>query len=285
MKLNDITKTRATLYMTICAVMWSTSGILIKSLPWNPVVIAGMRSLIAAGIYFLYMVFCEKTKFRPNRYSIAGGAFMAGNFLLFIAANKYTTAANAIVLQYSSPIFLLIISALLYRQKFRLMDILTVTATMAGISLFFLDKLSGGYLFGNLLALAAGLTAAFMFLSFGRADVSSRSNGILLGHLFSVIFSIPFLFLAPPSMTTSTVTALLLLGVFQLGIPYILYGLALRKCSPLACALISAMDPLLNPIWVFLGYGEIPGPFALAGGVIVIAAVVIWSIWSNKENK
>jgi len=211
----------AILYMVICSVLWSTAGILIKFLPWNPIVIAGLRSLVAAGVYLLYMRH-EKTKFLINRYSVLSGIALMCTFLFFVAANKFTTAANAIVLQYSAPIFILILSAIFYKQKFRPGDILTVIVTTAGISLFFLDKLSGGYLLGNLLAIAAGISFASMFVLTGRADQDSRSSGILLGHVFTAVFGMPFLFFSPTPVTPSAVIIIVVMGVFQLGIPYIL---------------------------------------------------------------
>jgi drug/metabolite transporter (DMT)-like permease len=280
MKFRD-TKQQAAMYMVLCAVLWSTAGIFIKFLPWNPMVIAGIRSLVSAGVYILYMRY-EKIEFKINKYSVLSGIALMGTFLFFVAANKFTTSANAIVLQYSAPIFILILSALIFHQKFRPGDILTVVSTSVGISLFFFDKLSGGYMLGNLLAIAAGFSFASMFVVTGRADVDSRSSGIMLGHLFTAVVAIPFVFVSPTPVTPSIVAVVLALGIFQLGIPYILYGLAVRKCSPLACSLISAIEPLLNPFWVFLYNGEAPSYFALIGGAIVIGSVVAWSIWSSK---
>jgi len=269
--------------MVLCAVLWSTAGIFIKFLPWNPMVIAGLRSLVSAGVFLLYMKY-EKTIFRIDRNSVLSGIALMCTFLFFVAANKFTTSANAIVLQYSVPIFILIISAVFYRQRFRNGDVIAVAATSVGISLFFLDKLAGGYLFGNLLAIAAGLSFAFMFVVTGHADRDSRSSGILLGHIFTAIAGIPFIFVSPTEATPVTVTVIFAMGIFQLGIPYILYGIAIRKCSPLACSLISAVEPLLNPVWVFLFNGETPSLFALTGGAVVIGAVVSWSVWSSRNS-
>ncbi|HYE68979.1 MAG TPA: DMT family transporter [Anaerovoracaceae bacterium] len=278
-------KNQAIMYMLLCSVLWSTAGILIKFLPWNPMVIAGMRSLISACVYLLYMRY-EKIEFTINKDSILSGIALMCTFLFFVAANKFTTSANAIVLQYSAPIFILILSALFYHQKFRKGDIITVAVTSIGISLFFLDKLSGGYLMGNLLAIMAGISFASMFVVTGHTDEHSRSSGILLGHVFTSVIGIPFIFFSPTPVSPSIIAAIFAMGIFQLGIPYILYGLAVRKCSPLACSLISAVEPLLNPVWVFLYNGEVPSFFALIGGAIVISAVVAWSLWSSKaENK
>lgn len=274
-------KKRAIFYMVMCAFLWSTAGIFIKLLPWNPMAIAGLRSLISAGVYVLFMRI-QKIPFVINKYSLLSGFFLTGVFVFFIAANKLTTSANAIVLQYSAPIFILILSAIIFKQKFRRGDILTVTATSIGISLFFFDKISAGYITGNLLALLAGLFFAAMFVTTGRADDKSRSSGILLGHLFTAIIGVPFVFIYSTPVNTVTVLTILALGIFQLGIPYVLYGMAARHCSALACSLISAIEPLLNPLWVFIFDGEMPGFYAIAGGSVVITAVVAWTVWSAR---
>ena len=243
--------------------------------------IAGVRSLISAVLYLFYMRY-RKTVFVFDRYSFLSGFFLCGTFIFFVMANKLTTAANAIVLQFTAPIFILVLSALIFRQTFRTYDVVTVFATTVGISLFFLDKLAGGYLAGNLLAILAGLFFASMFITTSRASETSRMSGILLGHLMTAVVGIPFIFIYETPVTTVSVLGILFLGIFQLGIPYILYGLAIKHCSPLACSLISAIEPLLNPLWVFLFFHEIPGFFALIGGAIVIGSVVSWCILSNR---
>jgi drug/metabolite transporter (DMT)-like permease len=275
-------KSRAILYMVLCALLWSTGGILIKILPWNAMAIAGMRSLISASVYILFMRH-QKISFVINKYSILSGVFLCGVFVFFIAANKLTTSANAIVLQYSAPVFIIIFSSLIFKQKFRKVDILAVFVTLGGISLFFFDDLSGGYMAGNLLAILAGIFFAAMFVTTGRADDQSRSSGILLGHVLTAVIGVPFAFFSPTPVTPTTVAAILALGIFQLGIPYILYGMAARHCSSLACSLISAIEPLINPVWVFLFNGEIPGFFALLGGAVVITSVVAWTIWTSRN--
>ncbi|HPO05335.1 MAG TPA: EamA family transporter [Bacillota bacterium] len=275
-------KYRAIFYMVMCAFLWSTAGIFIKLLPWNPMAIAGIRSLIAAGVYVLFMR-SQKIPFVINKYSLLAGFFLTGVFVLFVSANKLTTSANAIVLQYCAPIFILVLSALIFKQKFRKGDVLTVAATTLGISLFFFGDLSAGYMLGNLLAIAAGIFFASMFITTNRADEKSRSSGILMGHLFTALIGIPFAFFFPTPINSVTVATILAMGIFQLGIPYVLYNMAARHCSALACSLISAIEPLLNPLWVFFFNGEVPGFDALLGGALVITAVVAWTIWSSKS--
>lgn len=275
------------LLMTSCAFLWSIAGIFIKLIPWNPMVIAGMRSAIAAVVVAIFIRVTGK-KIKINRASVIGGISIAGTFFAFVTANKMTTSANAIVLQFTSPVFIMIISALVYHQHFHKVDLATVGITVFGISLFFFDKLGAGSLLGNCLGILAGLFMGGMYVVTGRTDEDSRMSGILLGHVFTALIGVPMLFFFPAPVTSTAVISIVVLGILQLGIPYILYGLAVKDCPPLACSLIGAIEPLLNPVWVFIFSGEAPGVFALIGGVIVIAAVTGWCVWRDKfveENK
>lgn len=276
-------KRRSILLMAACSLMWSTGGILIKMVPWNSFVIAGFRSLISAGIVACYMKW-KKVPFRVNRASIVSGVMLACAFLSFVTANKMTTAANAIVLQFTSPVFIVIISTVIYRQRFGRTDYAVVGLTLAGVSLFFFDKLAPGYLGGNGLAVLSGFFLGAMFAVTGNTDPSSRMTGIFLGQAFTALVGIPVSFFIPTRVDAVSVGCILLLGVVQLGVPYILYGIAVEHCPPLVCCLVSALEPLLNPVWVFLLDGERPGVFALMGGAIVIGTVTVWNLWLDRRG-
>jgi drug/metabolite transporter (DMT)-like permease len=165
------TKARQTamLMMAACAVLWSLGGNFIKLISWHPLLISGGRSLIAAAVVGLYMAW-KKIPVKVCRYSVAAGISLCLCLLFFVVANKLTTAANAIVLQYTAPIFILLVNALFFGQKLRKKEVLAVLGTMAGTVLFFLDQLSPGNLLGNLLAILAG-----MFLGVGSLLLLSRS--------------------------------------------------------------------------------------------------------------
>ncbi len=244
-------------------------------------VIAGFRSLIAAVVVLVFMRMTGR-RVKLNLSSFQSGVCIAATFFAFVSANKMTTAANAIVLQFTSPVFILIISALVFHQHFHRMDLITVVVTLFGISLFFFDKLGAGKLIGNCLAILAGLFMAGMYVITGRTDDDSRMSGILFGHLLTAVIGVPMIFIFPTPVSSTAVISILALGVIQLGIPYILYGLAVKDCPPLACSLVGAIEPLLNPLWVFLFDGERPGKFALLGGAIVIAAVTGWCVWRDR---
>ncbi|HQQ89782.1 MAG TPA: DMT family transporter [Oscillospiraceae bacterium] len=266
------TEKKAAWVMLLCAVFWSIGGIFIKLIPWNALVIAGVRSLIAAGILLIYM---HRTgvRFVLNRYSLASGAALGGTMLLFVSANKLTTSANAIVLQYTARIFVLVISALFFREKLKRRDIVVGALVFAGITLFFFDSLTPGGILGNVLAILSGVSFASTMVISGRSDNDSCMSGILVAHFLTSLVGLPFLFVFDTPVTGTTLVCMLVLGVFQLGIPYILYGYAIRRCPPFLCSIISLAEPMLNPVWVFLFDGETPGIFALFGAVIVISAV------------
>ena len=275
-------KRKAILQMLLCATMWSTAGIFIKLIPWNSFVIAGWRSLISAGTVYLFLrIF--KIKYRFGKRSVMMGLFMFLTFNCFVLANKLTTAANAIVLQFTAPMFLMAFSAVLFHEKFRKADIIAVIATMGGIALFFFDKLAGGYVIGNIVSILAGAVMASMYLAIGKADEETRMGGMLLGHLFTAAVGIPVTFFVSTPVSTVSILCIIGLGIIQLGIPYILLVLSSKNCPPLACSLLGAVEPLLNPVWVFLFTGEAPGALALVGGAIVIATITIWCIWQNKH--
>jgi len=178
---------------------------------------------------------------------------------------------------------LMVFSAILFREKFRRADIVAVIFTMGGIALFFLDQLKPGYLAGNFVAILAGASIAGMYLGMGKSDDETRMGGMLLGHLFTAVVGIPFTFFTVTPVNSSSILCVLALGIIQLGIPYILLAISSKNCPPLACSLLGAVEPLLNPVWVFLFSGEAPGVFALIGGAVVITSVTIWCVWQNKN--
>lgn len=269
--------------MLVCATLWSIAGIFIKLIPWNSFAITCIRSLFAGLTVLVYIAF-KRYKVIFNRTTISTGIIMGLVYTAFVAANKLTTAANAIVLQFTAPLFIVIISAVLYKQKILRRDLTAVLFTMLGISMFFLDKLEGGYLLGNCVAILAGALMGGMYIAMGEAQGEERFSAILIAQITAFLIGLPFVIATKPEITAMPLVYIIILGVFQLGIPYILYGKASEYCPPLACCLLGAVEPLLNPIWVFLFDGERPGIFALVGGIIVVASVTVWCA-TDKKNK
>ena len=179
----------------------------------------------------------------------------------------------------------MLLSALLFHEKLRRPDVIAAVITFLGIVLFFFDQLGPGKVIGNCIALISGVLFAAMYLSLGvMADANERMSYVLLGQLFTFVLSIPFLFLYPPVLSLKPVVCLLILGVFQLGTPVVLCALAAEHCPPIAQSLLSALEPLLNPVWVMLFTGERPGPMALLGGLVVIITVTVWAVLGHRSR-
>ena len=278
------TKNKAILQMLLCAALWSIAGIFMKLLPWSGLAVASLRSLIAGLTIAAYMLL-RRIRLSVTPRTLKAGIMTGCVYLCFACANKLTTAANAIVLQFVAPVFIVIFSALFLKQKIRRADLAVVLFTLLGIALFFFDQLTPGYVFGNFVAIAAGMFMAGMFMLVGEIRGEERFSAILIGQTFTFLVGLPFVFLTKPAFTGTALMSILVLGVFQLGISYILYASAAENCPPLACCLLSALEPLLNPVWVFLFDGERPGLFALIGALIVIVSITVWTVFGQKKTE
>ncbi len=274
---------KSIIQMALCAMLWSIAGVFIKLIPWNGMVIAGVRSLICAAVFIVYMAVTRR-RFVFNAATLRLAVTVPATCLCFMMANKLTTAANAIVLQYIAPVFLIAYESVFHHKRFRKGDYIAVLCTMAGVALFFLDQLKGGALLGNVLAILAGAFFAGTMFTVAGTDENGRLSGLLQGHALTALIGLPFLFVYGAQPSATATVAILVLGVFQLGIPYILYGLAASGCTPLALTLLAALEPILNPLWVFLFIGEAPGRTALLGGLLVIASVTLWCIWDVRAK-
>lgn len=270
--------------VALASVFWSTAGIWIKAIDANPLSISGFRAVFAALTILTFMI-VTRQKFIVNKKTLIPSLFMCGSFITFVIANKMTTAANAIVLQFTSPIFILAIQAFFFRQKIHKRDLITVLITFFGIFLFFLDQMSTGQIIGNILSVIAGVCMALMYVTVGNLEPDEKLSGILFGHGLTAIIGVPFAFILPFNPGSEGWMYLILLGVVQLGIPYILLGYASKNCSALACSLIAVIEPLLNPVWVAIFDGEVPGPFALIGGVIILVCISVWCVLCDKAEK
>ncbi len=262
------------LFILLAAFCWSFAGVIIKFLPWNAFAIAGCRSLLAI---FVLLPFMRKNKLTLTKHTIGGALAMFGTMILFIAANKYTTAANAIVLQYVAPVFVVILSLVFLKKRPTRLDVLALTLTLGGMVLFFLDKLDSGGLLGNLLAICSGLAFAFIYF-INSLPGSNPLAATLMGHILTALVFTPFFFTGNNPVTPVTVTAILLLGIVQVGLGYAFFSLGVKSTPPLDGMLISMLEPLLNPLWVLLLLKERPGPYALLGAAIILLTVMGWNV-------
>lgn len=270
---------KALLYLVITAVLWSTGGVLIKLVDWHPVAIAGGRSGIAALLMMLYL---RKPLRGFDKMRLYGAVSYATLVILFVIANKLTTSANAILLQFTAPIWVALFSGWILKERLTMADWIAVGAVICGMVVFFLGDLDTGNMFGNLIAVLSGIAMAANVIFLKLQKDGSTVEMTLLGNILTFIIALPFFFTSVPN--ASSLLGLLLLGVFQLGISYILYSLAVRHVSAIEAILIPILEPLLNPVWVYLFTGESPGSYALVGGAIVMTAVVARQISEQKRS-
>lgn len=283
MSITAFTKTprgKAIFYLIIASVLWSTGGMLIKLVDWNPVAIAGTRSGVAALVMLLYV---RKPKFTKSKAQIAGAFFYMMMVILFVVANKLTTAANVILLQYTAPIWVALLGAWVLKEKTRRVDWLAIAAVMGGMVLFFLGDLGGGALLGNLISIVSGVLLALTVIFLRLQKDGSQIEMTLLGNILTFLVSIPFIMQSVPD--SRSIVGIILLGVFQLGISYTLFSIAVRHVTALEAILIPVIEPILNPVWVFLATGERPGGLALVGGLIVVLAVTLRSYYISTLGK
>jgi len=265
---------RAILFLLAAALLWSTGGLVIKWVEWNPMAISGVRSAISAVI--IATAFRHDLKITCSPLQLAGAIAYALTVSLFVVANKLTTAANAILLQYTAPVHVALLAAWLLKERITLRDWLTITAVLTGMVMFFFEQMSPGNLAGNLIALFTGFTFALFIVLMRKQQGDSPAASVFLGNVLTALLGLPFMFDSVPGLHGWL--GMIYLGVFQLGLSYALYTWALARVTAMEAILITLIEPVLNPVWVFLLMGEVPALTSLVGGVIIIGAVTVHHI-------
>ena len=278
-------------FILAAVLLWSTGGLFIKYTTLDASSVNLGRSLFAA---LTVALFTYRKGLKLDKFTLLTSFFYAGTLSCFVYANKNTTAANAIFLQYTAPIYILILSPFILKEKFRFADLLTVVICLAGMSLFFLEpqndanKLASNVFVGNIAALASGVFFGlyFVFLRHPRSlENKNPAISVFYGNLLIVIFMLPLIYSTPPAPKLNDLLAVLYLGIFQIGIAYLLFTIGIsRGVRSLDASIIGFVEPLLNPVWVFLFLGERPNVWAIGGGVVIIAAIVFHT-FSNARIK
>ncbi len=271
--------------------LWSTGGLFIKMTTLDAFAVNAGRSLLAA---LTVAVFTFHKGLRLDKFTLLTSFLYAATLTSFVYANKNTTAANAIFLQYTAPLYILILSPFVLKEKFRFADLITVIFCLAGMSFFFFEpqnadnKLAGNVFAGNIAGLLSGLFFGlyFVFLRHPRSLRKNPALSVFYGNLLIVLAMLPFLIKNPPQPNGNDVIAVLFLGVFQIGTAYVLFTKGIAEgVRSLDASIIGFVEPLLNPVWVFLFVGERPSVWALIGGAIIIAAVVAHTLRQQIEKK
>jgi drug/metabolite transporter (DMT)-like permease len=273
------------LFVFAAAFLWSTGGLFIK---WNT--LTGLELSFCRSLFAMLTVaiLTRHEGFGLNRTSAIASVLYALLLVLFVLSTKATTAANAIFLQYTAPVYVMIFEPLIYKERFRLRDLVTVLVCLGGMGLFFVGQLRPQDVEGNLMALASGLCFAFYFLLLRhpRAREVNRASSVIYGNLLAVIalawWGLPALL----NLNGHDALSVTYLGVVQLGIAYALFtkGMA-RGVRSLDAGIVCYIEPVLNPVWVFLVLGERPSPWALLGGAIIIVAVIVHMLLDAGHKK
>ena len=259
--------------LIITAVLWSSGGLLIKLVSLNPMAIAGMRSFITS---LFLLIILRKPRLTWSVPQLGGAVSLALTMICFVLANKMTTAANAVLLQYTAPVFVALLGIWILKETVKLFDWAIIMLVMAGMICFFFDKLTLGGYYGNMVAILSGISYAFLFICMRQQKDESTLETILMGNVLTAF--IGMLFIPSFSLSSFNVLIIVILGIFQLGLPYILYAIAIKRVSAIDAILILTLEPILNPIWVFFVIGETPGFWSIAGGLIVVVSITIRNI-------
>jgi drug/metabolite transporter (DMT)-like permease len=268
------------LFIALTAILWSFGGVLIKLVPWDAMTIIGMRAALGAIVVAVYM---KKPRIHLRPSVILGALCLSGTTILFVFANKLTTAANAIMLQYTEPVFVILLMAVFLKKLPKALDITAVLAVFGGIALFFIGHLQSTAVLGNVLAVLSGLTFAGVFVVNQMPDACPEES-VLLSMIINVAVAAPFI---ATNITFEPVAwvSIVLLGVFQIGLAYVLFSIGIKITPPVTASLIAAIEPILNPVWVFMVTGENPGVWAIVGGIIVILVVVGYNVITTRRTR
>ena len=256
------------------AFLWSTGGLVIKLITLGAMQISFFRCFVAAIVFAI--VFRKKV-FRANLFTFINALFYSAVLIFFVLATKTTTAANAIFLQSTAPIYVLIFEPLINKTKYERINVITIIACFIGMILFFTGKLSPGDLKGNIYALLAGIGFASFFLGMRKNKHEYHFSSIFYGNVIVAIVCSPYVF-SMSSISFSNLWMVSYLGIFQIGLAYTFFSFGLKRVLAIEASLISLVEPVLNPVWVFIGYGEVPAVMAIIGGIIIISAITIRTI-------
>ena len=273
----------------VAAFLWSTSGLLIRLLDWHPIVIAGGRALVAA-IFMLavrFVVPVPKSDVKNKRPASFWISAFANAFavITFVTANRLTASANAVLLQYSSPIWTALLAWWVIKEKPRWEQWGALILVISGMLIFFREGLGAGTLLGDGVAVISGICVGIHVVFLRMSKDNNPRDVMLMSHIIAFTISIPFIFLYPPEFTASSVPAILFMGLVQQGVASLFFAYGIKRISAVQTSLTSTIEPLCNPVWVFFILGEEPPASAFIGGAMILTAVLGSSIILNKRKQ
>ena len=270
---------RAIGLLLLTALLWSTGGLFVKLVHWHPLSIFSARGIVASVVFLIWL---RRIPLRFTPFLVAGAAGYMGAQFLFIFSTRMTTAANAIFLQYTAPIYVLIFGVWFLGERPRRIDWITMVVIFAGMLLFFGQDLTFEGLYGNLAAILGGVALAVMIVSTRAQKDSHPAQIFLIGSCLGGLIGLPSVLQESWSLTDVGIIAYL--GIFQTGLAAALYSIAIRQVPALESNLILMLEPVLNPLWVFLVIGESPDPLALLGGTVVLGAIATRAIVGARHT-
>ncbi|MEM7797728.1 MAG: DMT family transporter [Chloroflexota bacterium] len=273
------TRRRAVLILTAAAILFSLSGVLIKSVAWDALPLNGGRSIIAAIVLTIYL---RRPQFTFSGAQIGGAVAYTFTNLTFVIATQMTTAANAVFLQFSAPIWVILMGYFFLREKPNRYDWGAVIAILIGMGLFFGESLSPSGMRGNIVAIFSGVGLATLVVMLRKQKDGSPAETVILGSLLAFLIGTPFY--ASQTWSVGNLLPIVLLGVVQLGIAFILYSYAIKHLTAIEAMIIMTLEPILNPILVAIGIGEIPSLLPMIGGLIVVAAVTVRGVLAANQK-
>ena len=269
----------------LCAVLWSTSGLFIKLIDWHPAIIAGGRSILSILVLFPLRRFLNTNQGSVKLLTaFTSGIWYAGTMILFVFANKLTTSANAILLQFSAPIWAALLGWLILKEKPHWENWVALLLIGPGMLMILAGGLEGGKALGNALALLSGVTFAMNPIVLRKHKDSNPLDILIAAHAIAVFFSIPFLFFSPPQLSLVSVLSVVYMGVIQVGLASALFVYGIKRITAVQSTLTASVEPVLNPVWVLLVLGEVPTPQIIAGGCIILSAVLLSGLVGNSRS-
>lgn len=268
------------LYVFTAALLWSSGGLFIKLISLSAMQLSFFRCSIAA---ITFAIIFRKRILLVNKLSLLNSFVYAIVLISFVIATKTTTAANAIFLQATAPIYVLIFEPLITKTKYERLNIITVGVCIIGMILFFVGKLEPGHLEGNLVALVSGITFAALFLGMKKNEPQYQQSSIFWGNVIVAIVCFPFI-TSLEVLTISDLWMVTFLGVFQIALAYAFFASGLKRIYAVEASIIAMVEPVLNPVWVFIGYGETPSITAIFGGLIILGAIIVRSLITNGQT-
>jgi drug/metabolite transporter (DMT)-like permease len=273
-------RTKSIWLLLLTGLLWSMGGVFIKTNDANPFVISSVRGLVAAIVFFI--VLKGRPKMTWSKPQILGALAYSGVLTCFVLATKLTSAANAILLEYASPIFVAILAWLILRERLRGYDILAIAGVVLGMWLLMSNNLSGGHMAGNVIGVGTGVCYAIFVICLRLQKDVSPYETVFLGNIFTFLIGLPFFFLAPPAL--ASLPPVIFLGAFQIALPYLLLTYASKNAKAIDITLFTILEPLLNPVWVFLYTGENPGLRSILGGAVLLAVVILKAVFALRQT-